>query len=269
MKAEVSATAYRQILFDRYRQTPKCVSAERIGHWMQQMLGVIFPVSKDNLFAGKEDFEKHLEELEYELEEMVLCSLSRQHERAIELTQDFFKGLPGIIEALDSDIDAIYQGDPAAQSLDEVVRSYPAIQAIAAYRMAHYLDELEIPIIPRLITEHAHSKTGIDIHPAAQIGKSFFIDHGTGIVIGATAVIGDRVKIYQGVTLGGLSVRKCDARAKRHPTIEDDVIIYAGATILGGKTVIGNGSVIGGNTFITKSIPAQSKIHHSSALPQK
>lgn len=172
--------------------------------------------------------------------------------------------LPEIRRLLDDDVCAAFDGDPAASNIEEVVFSYPSIQAITAYRVAHELYLADVPMIPRIITEHAHSKTGIDINPGAQIGERFFIDHGTGVVIGATAVIGRNVKIYQGVTLGALSVSRDDIDGrrgqKRHPTIEDDVTIYAGASIHGGDTVIGQGSVIGGNVWLTKSVPPGSKI---------
>jgi serine O-acetyltransferase len=170
----------------------------------------------------------------------------------------FIEALPGIRQALMLDVEAAYAGDPAASSLEEILLSYPCIEAIATYRIAHKLYLLEVPLIPRIMSEHAHSHTGIDIHPGAEIGQRFFIDHGTGVVIGETTTIGNNVKIYQGVTLGALSVVDKQGQPlrgiKRHPDIEDDTIIYANATILGGKTVIGKGATIGGNTWITKSV---------------
>lgn len=172
----------------------------------------------------------------------------------------FFDRIPRLAEMLDLDAMAALQGDPAAYSREEVIISYPGFYAICTYRIAHALHELGIPLIPRLITEYAHEKTGIDIHPGAKIGESFFIDHGTGVVIGETATIGKNVKIYQGVTLGALSVKKKLQSIKRHPTIEDDVVIYANATILGGDTVIGKGSIIGGNTWIVESVKPGSVI---------
>ena len=158
------------------------------------------------------------------------------------------------------DVAAIFNGDPAAKSKEEVILSYPGLQAILTYRVAHFLCVNGVPVIPRIMSEHIHGRTGIDINPGAEIGDSFFIDHGTGIVIGETSIIGNNVKIYQGVTLGALSVKKELMNKKRHPTIEDDVTIYAGATILGGQTVIGKGSVIGGNTWVTESVPAGTKL---------
>ncbi|MEM8606293.1 MAG: serine acetyltransferase [Myxococcota bacterium] len=175
-----------------------------------------------------------------------------------------FAKLPELRAVLDKDVRAAFEGDPAATGIEEVVFSYPSIEAITAYRIAHELHLAEVPMIPRIITEHAHSETGIDINPGARIGESFFIDHGTGVVIGATAVIGDNVKVYQGVTLGALSVSREDldpeSGEKRHPTIEDNVTIYAGASIHGGDTTIGRGSVIGGNVWLTRSVPPGSKI---------
>lgn len=161
---------------------------------------------------------------------------------------------------LDLDVQAIYEGDPAAKSKIEIILTYPGFFAIAAYRIAHELHVLGIELIPRIITEYAHRLTGIDIHPAAIIGNSICIDHGTGIVIGETAIIGDHVKIYQGVTLGALSTKSSERNDKRHPTVENNVILYAQATILGGETTIGEGSIIGGNTWITESVPPFSKV---------
>lgn len=186
-------------------------------------------------------------------------------DQACQETECFFAKLPLIREMLDEDVQAAFDGDPAAKSIEEVILSYPCIIAISIYRMAHELFVQGIPLIPRMMTEYAHSITGIDIHPGAKIGRSFFIDHGTGVVIGETCEIGDNVKIYQGVTLGALSFPK-DERGKiirgkkRHPTIENNVTIYAGATILGGDTTIGQGSIIGGNVWLTHSIPSNTKV---------
>ena len=168
--------------------------------------------------------------------------------------------IPEIRRKIQLDVKAAFNGDPAAKSNEEVVLSYPGLEAILVYRIAHFLYENGVPIIPRIMSEHVHGKTGIDIHPGATIGESFFIDHGTGVVIGETCIIGTNVKSYQGVTLGALSVKKNLQNKKRHPTIEDDVTIYANATILGGETVIGRGSTIGGNTWVTESVAAGSVI---------
>jgi serine O-acetyltransferase len=186
----------------------------------------------------------------------------------VDLSQEealrFLESIPKMRNVLATDVRAAYEGDPAAKTYDEIVFSYPGIFAIMVYRIAHQLFIQQIPLLPRIMTEYAHSITGIDIHPGAQIGESFFIDHGTGVVIGETTVIGKNVRLYQGVTLGALSLpRDAGERlkgAKRHPTIEDDVIIYAGATILGGECVIGTRAVIGGNVWITKSVPPDTKV---------
>jgi serine O-acetyltransferase len=183
-------------------------------------------------------------------------SESEAKEKAEQLAAQFLEQIPQIRAMVDTDLQAAYDGDPAATGKDEIVFSYPGLYAIVVYRLAHGLYEMGVPMLPRMMTEHAHNKTGIDIHPGATVGKFFFIDHGTGIVIGETTVIGDNVKIYQGVTLGALSTRGGQSLrgVRRHPTIEDDVTIYAGASILGGETVIGKGCVIGSNAFITRSI---------------
>ena len=187
------------------------------------------------------------------------CNCARMAARA---TRRLLRALPRIRERLKTDVAAHYHGDPAAESYDEIILAYPGIQAIALHRIAHELYLAKVPLVPRIISEHAHSRTGIDIHPGAKIGDYFFIDHGTGVVIGETTRIGDNVKIYMGVTLGALAPAKGQSLrgVKRHPTIRDDVTIYAGATILGGKTVIGRGSTINGNVFLTQSVPAYTQV---------
>lgn len=183
-------------------------------------------------------------------------------DKAKKITLEFMRKIPSIREIIETDIDAAYEGDPAADSKDEIIFSYPGLYAISVYRMAHELQLLSVPMIPRIMTEYAHTVTGIDIHPGAVIGKYFFIDHGTGIVIGETTEIGDHVKIYQGVTLGGLSTRggqKLNEK-KRHPTIGNNVTIYSGASILGGETLIGDDVVVGGNTFIVNSVEKGTRV---------
>jgi serine O-acetyltransferase len=192
-----------------------------------------------------------------------LCQPILADEREVAtLVEGFLEHLPEFHAVLLEDAQAIYKGDPAAKSLDEVILAYPGFLAIAVYRLAHWLYRNKVNTVPRMLAEHAHRVTGIDIHPGATIGRSFVIDHGTGIVIGETTVIHDNVKIYQGVTLGALSVNKSLADRQRHPTIERDVVIYANATILGGKTVIGAGSIVGGNVWITESVAPGSRIYH-------
>lgn len=195
-------------------------------------------------------------------EQCLDCAKSETNKKAEEIVYSFMQSIPKLREYLYSDVQAAYDGDPAAYSTDEIIFSYPGLFAITVYRIAHELWELGVPMIPRIMTEHAHSITGIDIHPGAKIGKNFFIDHGTGIVIGETTIIGDNVKIYQGVTLGALSTRKGQQLkgTKRHPTIGDNVTIYAGTTILGGDTIIGKGATIGGNAFIVSSVSEGMKV---------
>jgi len=185
--------------------------------------------------------------------------------RARELTIAFLEGIPATREVLSGDVQAAYDGDPAALNVDEVILAYPGLLAISVHRLAHALYQLGVPLMPRIMSEWAHAKTGIDIHPGARIGRNFFIDHGTGVVIGETTDIGDNVKVYQGVTLGALSFPKDERgrvirEAKRHPTVENNVTLYANAIILGGTTVIGDNSVVGGSVFITTSVPANSAV---------
>jgi serine O-acetyltransferase len=201
----------------------------------------------------------------------LLVSILMPYEKAMRSTatdvaHTFFGRLPHIYEMLWLDAEALYQGDPAAESIEEVILAYPGFLATAVYRIAHEFYQLRVPLFPRLLTEYAHAETSIDIHPGAQIGERFCIDHGTGVVIGETTIIGSNVKIYQGVTLGALSVKKSLAETKRHPTIEDNVVIYSNATILGGNTVIGTGSTIGGNVWLTQSLPAHSLVYHTSHI---
>lgn len=209
---------------------------------------------------------------ECDIKEKQQGTCSKCIERANEITIDLLEKLPKIRELLHKDIEAAYRGDPAAKSSEEILLSYPSIEALSVHRIAHELYRHNVPIIPRIMSEYAHTRTGIDIHPGASIGEYFFIDHGTGVVIGETCVIGNNVKIYQGVTLGAKSF-PVDEKGnlvkgiKRHPNIEDNVVIYAGATILGGDTVIGHDSVIGGNVWLTRSVPPYSIVHNAQPSP--
>ncbi len=196
----------------------------------------------------------------------LLYELIKNEEKVKQHTSNLFEAIPEIYKNLLLDAEAILKFDPAAQSIEEVLAAYPGFYATAIYRISHQLHIQGIKTLPRLLSEYAHSKTGIDIHPGAKIGESFFIDHGTGIVIGETAIIGNCVKIYQGVTLGALNVAKSAASTKRHPTIEDNVIIYSGATILGGDTKIGHDCIIGGNVWLTYSVPPFSVVYHKSEI---
>jgi serine O-acetyltransferase len=185
-------------------------------------------------------------------------------DKAQDVVDDLLRALPEIRAQLHLDVQAALEGDPAAQSEAEVIVAYPGLAALTAHRIAHFLYKRDVPLLPRIMTEYIHHQTGIDIHPGATIGDNFFIDHGTGVVIGETTIIGGNVKLYQGVTLGALSVKKSLARQKRHPTIEDNVTIYAGATILGGETVIGHDSIIGGNVWLVQSVPPLSRVYNSA-----
>lgn len=202
--------------------------------------------------------------LKISLNDLLNSCTSGNKTDSLKVINTFFESLPQLADKLIKDAQFILDYDPAANSLEEIILSYPGFYAIAIYRLAHLLYKQRIDILPRMMSEIAHSKTGIDINAGATIGCPFFIDHGTGIVIGETTIIGDYVKLYQGVTLGALSVRKEDAEIKRHPTIEDNVVIYAGSTILGGETKVGHDCIIGGNTWITASVPPFSVVYHTA-----
>ncbi|MDR2768296.1 MAG: serine acetyltransferase [Treponema sp.] len=254
------------------------LNRERVISILDKLRNLVFPGYFGKKYISLSSVEYHagdmLEEVLHSLSKetaRALCSRPRGgdsgkesliEEKAAGIAFRFLARLPEVREYLAQDVSAAFDGDPAAYSLDEIISSYPGIYAIMVYRLAHILYELEVPLIPRIMTEYAHNITGIDIHPGAVIGHHFFIDHGTGIVIGETTIIGNHVKIYQGVTLGGLSTRGGQTLkgVKRHPTIEDHVTIYSGASILGGTTVIGEGVVIGSNAFVTKSVPEKTKV---------
>ena len=235
---------------------------ELAEEFINQLFNLLFIPSAGRQ-ASVKDLQKEFESLKSHLSSLVY-DVVQNGEKAQEISNAFFNGIPTIYDTLLKDGEAILKFDPAAKSLLEVIVAYPGFFAIAVYRLAHELWDQGVTVLPRLFTEYAHSKTGIDIHPGAQIGEYFFIDHGTGIVIGETTVIGNNVKIYQGVTIGALS--GSDPKTKRHPTIEDNVTIYSGATIMGGETVIGRDSIIGGNVWLTYSIPAGSVMYHQSDL---
>lgn len=252
-------------LYEKHQECPDCPSLKNVVDFFEDLLGTLFPEFSDAPFHDYASFAKHVNELKIKLQSLLtFCEL--RNADVPSKTSAFFEALPEVYDKLLKDIIALEKGDPAAKSQQEVIRTYPGFYAIAAHRLAHELKKLDVPIIPRMLSEHAHSHTGIDIHPSASIGEYFCIDHGTGIVIGETSVIGNHVKIYQGVTLGALSVRKEDASIKRHPTIEDHVVLYAGATILGGDTVIGHHSIIGGNVWITKSVEPNSKVYYQARM---
>ncbi len=235
-------------------------------NFIDELLKLLFPQFSDTVYYSYTEIESELTLLKKNLKHL-LNSLAFEEQLQVEDVADaFFDALPTIYKKLQLDAEAIYKGDPAAYSINEVILAYPGFLAITIYRIAHELYKLKVPVLPRIISEYAHQNTGIDIHPGAEIGESFCIDHGTGIVIGETTKIGNNVKIYQGVTLGALSVAKKMANIKRHPTIEDNVVIYAQAVILGGNTVIGEGCIIGGNVWITESVPPNSIVYNRSKV---
>ncbi|MFN4146554.1 MAG: serine O-acetyltransferase EpsC [Runella sp.] len=245
----------------QYKLPPR----SEVSKFVEEMMCFLFPITQDC-----EHKTVDLQEAYQRLKKKLNCLLTplEVHLPADSQTviEQFMATLPKIYEDLLLDAQAITDNDPASVGIEEVIAVYPGFYAIAVYRLAHALVDLAVPLLPRMLTEHAHALTGIDIHPNANIGSSFFIDHGTGVVIGATTDIGNNVKIYQGVTLGALSVSKSLAEIKRHPTIEDDVVIYANATILGGRTVIGRGSTIGGNAWVTSSVAPESQVFHLSEV---
>jgi serine O-acetyltransferase len=240
------------------------------GRFLHNLLDFLFPLSQDCPdFNTNENQMARLGEIQVQLDRLLLPLEGKLPIARTQVAEDFFTQLPDIFELFLLDAKAIAENDPAAVGIEEVIAVYPGFMAICAYRIAHLLAQCQVPLLPRMITEYAHGATGIDIHPNAVIGHSFFIDHGTGVVIGETAQIGDHVMIYQGVTLGASHVAKSLASVKRHPTIENHVVIYANATILGGNTCIGEGSVIGGNAWVTQSVPAHSQVYHQSKVAIK
>jgi serine O-acetyltransferase len=231
-----------------------------------QVLGLLFPHFAARVECNAAAIRRDVTAVEAQLYRVQEALASRYSDLDDTVPRRFIEQLPAIYELLRHDAEAIFEADPAARNLDEVILTYPGFYAIAIYRIAHALHAMGFPLLPRLLTELAHQRTGVDIHPGATIGRRFVIDHGTGVVIGETTLIGNGVKIYQGVTLGALQVQKGLADKKRHPTIEDDVVVYANATILGGSTVVGRGSIIAGNAFITHSIPPESMVTRRSEV---
>lgn len=251
-----------QHLLDKKQQMEAVPSNEEIALWALKLIGLLYPEQTRLPFSNIDELKSAFDSLKKELCKIMNATDACQNQDSRQKSETFFAGLPELYLVLNTDIKAIFNGDPAAKSEFEVVRTYPGFYAISFYRIAHALLKLNVPFLPRILTEYAHSKTGIDIHPAAVIGEHLHIDHGTGTVIGETCTIGNDVKLYQGVTLGAMSVDKSMADIKRHPTVEDGVVIYSGATILGGDTIIGKNSIIGGNVWLTKSVPPGSVVYH-------
>ena len=241
------------------------VTIEEAGQFLNDVLAVLFPHLSSTPFAKEDELSEALATVRHKLLDMLQRVGKECIDTCNERADGFITALPGIAAAIRLDAEALLEGDPAAGSLEEVIMAYPGCYAVAAYRIAHPLYTWPVPLFPRLISEYAHRVTGIDINPGAEIGKSFYVDHGTAVVIGETATIGDNVKVYQGVTLGALSVKQADKNVKRHPTIENNVVIYANATILGGETVIGHDSIIGGNVWLTNSVLPYSRVMYKSS----
>lgn len=257
---------FYQYIFDKHQHLETVPSNKEIAAWALKVIRLLYPEQSKTVFPTLLAIEDELKVLELELRKIMDATTAcRDCDNEIK-AHSFFNALPELCRILNTDVRAILEGDPAAKSEFEVIRAYPGFYAISFYRLAHMLYKLDIPILPRILTEYAHSRTGIDIHPGAEIGEFLHIDHGTGIVIGETAVLGNNVKLYQGVTLGALSVEKQMASMKRHPTVQDHVVIYSGATILGGETVIGHHSIIGGNVWLTKSVPPYSTVYHEARV---
>jgi serine O-acetyltransferase len=257
---------FKALLLSQHAERKNLPSPQLIDQFIDAVLGILFPAYSNKQIVFKEQLEEELARAKSTFKLLVMHVEQDYVGDTNELPIIFFDQLEDVYTALLKDAEALEEGDPAAKNRDEVIRTYPGFYAIAIYRIAHILYQLKVPFIPRMLTELAHSRTGIDIHPGAVIGSYFFIDHGTGVVIGETTIIGKRVKIYQGVTLGALSVKKEMAESKRHPTIQDHVVIYAGATILGGTTTIGEHSIIGGNVWLTSSVEPFTTVHHQPDL---
>lgn len=256
-------------LFQKHQSTPHFPKTTTVARLVSRIILLLFPEQSRQVYTSIDSLKCSFELINKDFTELLDSMQEHLARSSSEIALEFAERIPEIYNLLNTDIEAIINGDPAANSEYEIIRTYPGFNAIAFYRLAHALYELEVPLLPRMITEFAHTQTGIDIHPGAQIGHHFFIDHGTGIVIGETAHIGNYVKLYQGVTLGALSVSKNMASMKRHPTIEDGVVIYSGATILGGETIIGKNSIVGGNVWLTHSVPAETKIYHQEQVKIK
>jgi serine O-acetyltransferase len=256
-------------LFQKHQKSPHFPKTSTVDRLIRRLIFVLFPEQSKQSYSNVAAVKNCMEGIETDFLALFETMADHLPAHAHSINKAFFENIPAIYDTLLTDLQAIIDGDPAANSEYEVIRTYPGFKAICYYRIAHQLYKLKVPLLPRMITELAHSETGIDIHPGASIGHHFFIDHGTGIVIGETAQLGNYVKLYQGVTLGALSVSKNLAATKRHPTINDHVVIYSGATILGGETIIGAHSVVGGNVWLTDSLPPHTKVYHQEQIKIK
>jgi serine O-acetyltransferase len=267
-RVEISNFA-EKLFKDRTKTTYRTPQRKEAHKFVDKILSVLFPHFSNYVYNSSDELEAELLLIKSALYKTLSPFCEKLDTDLNEKINLFFDKIPHIYDLLVEDAKAIVKGDPAAKSLDEVILTYPGFLATAIYRIAHEFYKMDVPIFPRLLTEYAHHLTGVDIHPGAKIGKRLCIDHATGIVVGETCLIGDNVKIYQGVTLGALSVDKDLVNKKRHPTIEDNVVIYSNATILGGETKIGKGSIIGGNVWLTESVEPNSVVYHKSEISLK
>jgi len=278
--------SYERLGGINHLEEPNLPSKSEVGKLVKLLSTIMFPGFYEEATSNKDHLDAYLlaqcsnaleclsnliqKSLRHECKEGINCTRSEGEcwDDSVEISYLLLENIPEIREVMNQDISAAYKGDPAATSYFEIVLSYPSVQAILVYRLAHFLEMQKVPYIPRMMSEYIHEKTGVDIHPGAKIGPGFFIDHGTGVVIGCTSIIGKNVRLYQHVTLGSINLSDVEKirkeNRKRHPTIEDDVIIYAGSTILGGKTVIGKGSVIGGNVWLTRLVPPYTTVTFDS-----
>ncbi len=258
--------AFYKHIFFKQQKVEAIPSNKEIALWAIHLVQLLFPEQSNDSYTDEKEIRDAFLSLKKELRGILDSTQACLECDNSIITDQFYDFIPELYRLLKTDIEAILEGDPAAKTEFEVIRTYPGFYAISFYRIAHQLFSTKVPLIPRILTEYAHSKTGIDIHPGAKIGEYLYIDHGTGIVIGETAIIGHHVKFYQGITLGALSVEKNMAGIKRHPTVMDHVVIYSGATILGGETIIGENSIIGGNVWLTQSVPANSVVYHKPSI---
>ena len=266
-KKQTSHHDFISLLYDKSKEITHYSSKQKVERFIEGLFRFLFLIEEKTCLS-RSNIEARYYELKREFSEIVVQFLDDKQKLSF-IEEHFDTNLPVIYKKLCKDAQFFLDSDPAAKSIREVQITYPGFFAITVYRIAHELWKRNIPLLPRILTEYAHSKTGIDIHPGAEIGENFLIDHGTGTVIGETCIIGDNVKIFQGVTLGALSVSADKANTKRHPTIEDNVVIYSGATILGGETTIGHDSIIGGNVWLTQSVEPYTKVFHKSQITVK
>lgn len=264
-KKQDFASRLSQFYSQYYTEVPsKALSQE----FIEVLIHALFPI-RQNCAMDEGEIAIELDRAAIKLKELLYSIRKSLNRSPDELVEEFFSRIPEAFEQLAEDASSVMKFDPAASCVEEIILCYPGFYAVTVYRLAHILYQLNIPVLPRFLGEHAHQLTGIDINPGAQIASPFFIDHGTGVVIGETARIGKGVRLFQGVTLGALTVERSMANTKRHPTIEDHVVIYAGSTILGGNTVIGHHTVVGGNTWITESIPSHSVVYRNHQVVVK